>query len=69
MTVQASLVVDDQFVGLEGLVSEVDEQECVRIYISGSYWPAKTMKNQRLKIFSKVKVIARHGITLIVEPV
>ena len=69
MMIQASVVFDDPCVGLEGHVTKIDERNnSLRVCISGSYWPAKKARSCFLVVASRIKVIARHGITLIIEP-
>lgn len=39
-----------------------------RIRTNGSEWPAKTMKGETISVGAIVQIVARQGITLIVEP-
>lgn len=67
--VQESIVADKRYVGLEGFISNIGGFPCVlRVYVSGSYWPARTVQEYHLAINQSVRVIGRCGITLIVEP-
>lgn len=66
MIFQQEIVADNRYVGLEGFVTKVYG---LRIYVSGSYWPAQTVKKCRLAVNQIVRVVGRCGITLIVEPI
>lgn len=67
---QSAVVDDNRYVGLEGIVTEIGNPTSkLRVYVAGSYWPAKTFESHSFALEDPIRVVGRHGITLIVESV
>jgi membrane-bound serine protease (ClpP class) len=60
-----------QSMGLEGLegkaLTDIDEKG--KIKVRGEIWNAQSVKNEKIKKGTKVRIVRREGITVEVEPV